>query len=547
MTMARSAWGLGAPPTGADARADARALDAAKRTLDELDAFAGLDGVPLAPEDVVAALDRTTVRPVAAGEAGYVAIVDYRRARTRSFDTVFLLGLEEGSFPRRDRPSPFLGDEERQELGGRLERVDEVSRDRYLLYTACTRAERRLVLVREAATDEGVPREPSPFWDDVRSLFDPGDVARATQRRPLSSLTWTLESAPSERERLRALARLAVDDAASADALASANGWARRLERARGAFERSTELRNPLVLDWLGQRTSFAATELERFADCSSAWLVERVIDPKTIDAEPDALLRGQVVHTTLHRFYATLPKELGADRVTEENVEAALGLVRRCLDEALQSGVRLDLTALQEAELRQTLLADLEGFIRDEAAARVLFEPRRLEVAFGSERAAPELQRGLPLGDGLSLSGKIDRIDVDPWSARGIVQDYKSGVGAHSARDIDRELRLQIPLYVLVLRDLVGIEPLGGVYRALSGRRLTRGMLRSSAEDDLPGFAREDYLDDDAFWAQVEVSRERAKGYAERIRTGDVRHDPKGDGCPSWCDLWTMCRVPRA
>ena len=54
------------------------------------------------------------------------------------------------------------------------------------------RALRRLVLVREAATDEGVPREPSPFWHDVRALFDPADVGRVTQRRALSSLTWPL-------------------------------------------------------------------------------------------------------------------------------------------------------------------------------------------------------------------------------------------------------------------------------------------------------------------------------------------------------------------
>jgi RecB family exonuclease len=144
-------------------------------------------------------------------------------------------------------------------------------------------------------------------------------------------------------------------------------------------------------------------------------------------------------------------------------------------------------------------------------------------------------------------LSGKIDRIDIDPFSARGIVQDYKSGKGAHSAREIDRELRLQIPLYILALRDLVGVEPLGGVYRALAGRRLTRGMLREDARDDLPGFARDDYLDEDTFWTQVEAARERAAHNAGRIRTGDVRHDPKGDGCPAWCDLWPMCRVARA
>jgi ATP-dependent helicase/nuclease subunit B len=232
---------------------------------------------------------------------------------------------------------------------------------------------------------------------------------------------------------------------------------------------------------------------------------------------------------------------------VTPENLDAAIELVYRCLEAALESGVRLDLTELQEAELRHTLRADLEGFLRDEAASDVQFVPRRLEVAFGSERAAPELQRGLPLGDDLWLSGKIDRIDIDPFSARGIVQDYKSGKSAHSAREIDREFRLQIPLYVLALRDLVGVEPLGGVYRALAGRRLTRGMLRETAREDLPGFAKDDYLDEETFWSQVEAARERAADNARRIQAGDVRHDPKGDGCPPWCDLWPICRVARA
>ncbi|MBA3433518.1 MAG: PD-(D/E)XK nuclease family protein [Actinobacteria bacterium] len=545
-TMMRNAWGLDSPPTADDARGDSRVYQAVDRTLGELEAFAILDGRPVSPEEVVASLERTRVRPATATERGRVAVLDYERARTRLFDVVFLLGLEEGSLPRRERPSPLLDDDARRALGGRLERPSAVARDRYLFYTACTRAAERLVLVREAASDDGVPREPSPFWDDVRSLFDLAEVARATRRRPLSSLTWTLDSAPSERERLRAVARLTVDDTDSAAALALSNGWSRRLDRALEAFDRPTRLSSPAVLETMSGKTTFSATELERFADCSSAWLVERVIDPKTIDAEPDPMLRGQVAHTALNRFYSSLPRELDAERVTPENLEAALVLVRRCLDDALESGVRLDLTELQRAELRHTLIADLEGFVRDEAESEMGFVPRRLEVAFGSERAAPELQRGLPLGDGLRLSGKIDRIDIDPFSARGIVQDYKSGKGAHSARDIDRDLRLQIPLYLLALRDLVGVEPLGGVYRALSGKRLTRGMLRESAREDLPGFAKDDYLDEDAFWAQVETARERAGTNAQRIRAGDVKHDPKGDGCPSWCDLWPICRVDR-
>ena len=144
-------------------------------------------------------------------------------------------------------------------------------------------------------------------------------------------------------------------------------------------------------------------------------------------------------------------------------------------------------------------------------------------------------------------MSGKIDRIDIDPMSARGIVQDYKSGKGSFSARQIDEERRLQVPLYMLVLRDLAGIEPLGGVYRALSGARAARGMLRAESRDDLPGFKPADYLDEEQFWGQVETARERALDAARRIRAGDVAHDPKGGECPTWCDLWTMCRVARA
>jgi hypothetical protein len=131
---------------------------------------------------------------------------------------------------------------------------------------------------------------------------------------------------------------------------------------------------------------------------------------------------------------------------------------------------------------------------------------------------------------------------------ARGIVQDYKSGKTAHSAAKIDSELKLQIPLYMLVLRDLIGIEPLGGLYRALAGERHARGLLRGEFADDLPGLARNDYRSEDEFWGQVDRAKERAVEFVGRIRDGNVEHDPLGGfPCPTWCDLWSMCRVKRS
>jgi ATP-dependent helicase/DNAse subunit B len=535
-SMLRAAHGVDVPPVGGQALGDLWAYDALARTLDELDGWTRLGGT-LAAEDVLAALERTDVRLGRPSEPGRVAVLDLMRARTRRFEAVLVLGLEQGSLPRRQPPSPFLDDAARRDLDergrARLQRPDPVSRDRYLFYTACTRATRRLVLVREAATDEGSPREPSPFWEEARAAFEPEDVARATVRRPLSRLTWQVEQAPTERERLRALAVLDATDRPGADALAVANGWERRLRRARNAFHRRTEIRHPLVLEELANRASFGVTELERMSDCSSAWLVERFLSPRTIDGRADAKLRGSVAHTALNRFYSGLPKRLpGHDRVTEETVEEAVALMRECLAGALD-GVRLDLTDLQRLELAEGLRRDLEAFVRDEARSPSGFVPRHLEYGFS-----------LPLADGLTVTGKIDRIDVDPFSARGIVQDYKSGKGAPTARRIAEDERLQLPLYMLVARDIVGVEPVGGVYRPLAGDRRARGMLR--AGEGLEGFTKQDELDEQEFWAQVDEARETATRLAGRIRTGDVRHDPRGGDCPAWCELWTMCRVAR-
>ena len=538
LAMLRNAYGLGSPPSTTLAKRDLRAADAANGVLDELERL-GEAGVTIHTDDILSVLDRATVRGDGAGEPGRVAVLDLARARTRSFDAVFVIGLEQGSLPRRAPTSPFFDDETRRDLdgtrGARLQRPDAASRDRYLFYTACTRPRTLLTLVREAATDDGSPREASPFWEAVCELFDQDDVRRHTTRRPLSRLTWPIESAPTERERLRALARLAAVDPREADALAYANGWQRKLGRARRAFARPTAIRHPRAMALLASRDTFRVTDLERMAGCSSAWFIERYLRPGEIDQVVGPKMRGSIAHVALQRFYSQLPAVVpGAERVTPDNVEAAVELMRQCVNGALDSGLRIDVDDLQRRELGQGLRRDLEQLVRADAAASSTFVPRKLEVAFKAYELAP----------GVRVSGKIDRVDVDPLSARGIIVDYKSGA-APSATQIHDEARLQIPLYLLVLRDQLGLEPMGGVYMPLGGGRRARGLLLAG-EDQVPGFAAADYLDGAVFDAEIDHARGTAVALAERIRAGDVIHDPLGGDCPGWCTLWRMCRKER-
>jgi ATP-dependent helicase/DNAse subunit B len=536
--MLRGAHGTSAPPVDAQSLLDLAAHDAVARTLDEIDAL-GAAEVAVGRLDVLAALERATVRGGRVGAPGRVAVIDLMRARTRRFDVVVVMGLEQGSLPRRPRGEPFLDEEARrlldQRRGSRLVRPDPASRDRYLFATACSRPRRRLILVRQAVGDEGAPREAGPFWEATRELFDEDDVRRSTHRRPLSALTWELADAPTERERLRALAAVAAREPRDARALAGENGWDRRLERALRAFDRETRITHERALRLMA-RDSFSVSELERMASCSSAWFVERYLRPSTIDKQIDRMLRGSILHAALQRFYVRLPSAIpGAERVTEANVEDAVVLMRECVVDAVETGLRIEAGDLDRRELEQGLQRDLEQLVRDEAASATPLVPRHLEVSF----------RSFELEPGVAVNGKIDRVDGLPMGAQGIVIDYKSGAASSAAQIRDRDL-LQLPLYMLVLRRQLGLEPLGGVYVPVGGGRRPRGMLRAG-EDAIPGFASRDYLEPESFDEAVEAARETAVALVGRIRSGDVRHDPQGGDCPHWCDLWRICRKERA
>ena len=425
-------------------------------------------------------------------------MLDLLRARTRRFDVVFVLGLEEGSLPRRSRTSPFLDDDARRELGGRLERPDQVSRDRYLFYTACTRATRRLYLVREAATDDGAPREPSPFWEEVAAVFDAEDVAHATSRRPLSALTWPLEAAPSERERLRALAQLVGRRSRRRPARSPT-----RTTGSGGSHARSTALRRETRLTSDG-----AARGLRREDDLRRhrARALRRLLVGVALRAHRSRRGRSTPRSTRCCAARSRTARCTSSTRGCRRSSATTASRRRTSSGRSASCGAASTTRCAaacgsSSPSCRRPSSRRASGATSRASSATRPTSPLQLAPApLRGRRSAPTARRpscsaACALGDGLHLSGKIDRIDVDPFSARGIVQDYKSGRTAHSAKQIDEELKLQIPLYMLVLRDLVGIEPLGGVYRALAGARVTRGLLHAGASDDLPGFQRNDYL----------------------------------------------------
>ncbi len=494
---------------GPDAAADSRAAAALRKAADELRGLAAADpALAGAPQELPGTLADVPVREPAV--EGAVLVADPLAIRARRFRAVFVCGLQEGAFPRHPMPEPFLDDAARASLaratGLVLARHEDVlARERYLLYAAVSRPEEVLFLSFRSSDEEGDPAQPSAFVDDVRALFT-DELWTRRGRRLLGEVTWPPAAAPTPHE----------------------------LRRARAVAEELPEPsplgapRTEPVLGLLAARDTEAARGLENFAGCGVRWLIESVLRPERAEPDPEPMRRGSIAHAVLEQVLRRLGEREGSARLTPASLPAALEELDGAMADrrATATGTRAR-AALRELEV------DLRRLLRHEAETGPALEPRLLEWSFGREK---DEHGPLPLaGVGMGVTGRVDRIDVDA-GGRALVRDYKGrtvSAGARWARD----RRLQVALYTLAVRELLGLETVGALYQPVGHRDVrARGLVR----DDVPGaYVNGDVVDGETFDAALDEAREIAARAAADIHAGRVR------ACPDSCLPSGGCAYP--
>lgn len=441
--------------------------------------------------------------------------------RARRFQVLYLLGLQEGEFPLPSPADPFLSDDDRREIARASDlvlpvREEQIDRERYLFYVCASRAEKLLVLSSRTSDEEGAPQHPSFFLDDVGELLELPDRPHAV--RGLSDVVWSLDQAPTRHEWERAAAAAGPRVAAESP---------RRLE--------SEEL-----LKVLAEERALSASAIEAFADCSVKWLVDKLLKPNALEPDAEALVRGSYVHEVLERVFLELRALPGMPRrVTRENLADAERILLEALRE-LQGKFPIspDRTRVRTA-VRQ-LEFDLLRYLRREAESESRFQPEHLELVFGTDGNEP-----VTIGiDGLKLLGRIDRVDT--YAGRALVRDYKSGRVGFGVDSWARDHRLQVAIYMLVLRELQPeLELAGGIYEPLKGSGAKpRGLLLEDAKDDLGnGWTKTDWRDREGFDAALEDARGAVREVLDRMRAGDVKPCPESCAWNGGCSYPAICR----
>ena len=496
---------------------DAGALAALVRALDELEELRER----LSGRELIELLERLELAARGRTAEGAVLIAEPLEIRARRFRVVIVCGLQEDEFPRYPAPEPFLSDERRWELaaasGLRLRpREDSLERERYLFYSAVSRATESVLLSYRSADEEGNLELPSPFVSDVAELMV-GDWRERRRRRLLADVVWPADEAPTARE-------LALAQAAARAPL-------------RGDAPEPPRVLSASALGYVRHTEVLSAGALETYADCPVKWLVERELRPHRFEPEPDPIARGSYMHDVLEQVLQRLGRA-----VTPVSLPEALELLEAVMAEVSPRIAPGRPERLRRA-LAETIAADLRRYLEHEAATGSGWDPEGLELRFGFEGEEEPSLAALELGEGserIAVRGAIDRVDVEPGGKRAVVRDYKSGRARpeHQGGRWGEERRLQVALYMLAVRDLLGFEPVAGLYQPLGGRDLrARGVFLEGAPVGAELVAT-DGRDPEGLAAELDGARGRAVSLAARLRSGELTP------CPTTCSR-DGCRYP--
>lgn len=506
--------------------------------------------------------------PVSSTTGVGVQVLDAMEARGLSFRAVYVIGVNDGRFPRVIQEDAFLRDRHRRwielDLGYKLpEKLKAIHEEQLLWYLLVNSARELLVLSSHRVDERNRPAVPSPYLAELERCAGPIPVENVP--RPLSQKATRLSLYREIRLLPQELAVLwSVLQRDPHDVLDRIHpNWIVlvRAERALREHERTSGALGVFdgcvgALETVHRRlfeNGCSPTELDEYARCPFRYFASRVlqidalVDPGAVE-EVSPSEWGTLIHEILRETYATLdargyfmhPGTAGIDPL--EVLETAA----RDIFARFAAGFPIGYGLLWESRCDR-IVSFLKQVVEDDLTE--LFRSGWRPVSF------EQSIRGVlteDMGGPLTIQGRLDRIDLHEGYKTIRVIDYKcKWSGAPDAHDRNlvlgavRAQRFQPPLYLAaVAQSQAGvldahdgtIQRCEGVWFYYLAPRWATDESHESlrfVRVKFPGHAWQSALREPLRWAVAVV--------VDGIRSGRFFIRP-GAQCDS-CVYFTMCR----
>ena len=386
-----------------------------------------------------------------------VLVGDLDRTVTDSPRAVFVLGAQEGAFPRTPTVTGLLTVAERKTLREmQVELYDfgevKVSEERFLVYKTLCCASERLTVSTCAVGDDGAVQTGSEIVRTIRACFPKCTVVQCAAQTALQRV----ESAQTALRQMCLLSRSRDDIYPELHAhFESDEAYGARM-RALERIENGGVFRiadGTLAERLFGRNMFLSASRVESYYKCPFAYFCKfGLLAKPRKSAQFDPAMQGTEIHFVLE----TLLRQHGRDGLLAMTREERQAQIDAILDdyllEMLSGAEQTKRFMYLYNRLRKTMGEIVERLVLEFSVCD--FEPVDFELKIDRDGDVEPYVTEVPGGGTVQIRGSVDRVDKLELNGKTYIRivDYKSGGKKFALSDVLGGLNMQMLLYLFAI-----------------------------------------------------------------------------------------------
>ena len=416
------------------------------------------------------------------GTQDQVTFGDVNRSRSHKVQNIFIIGLNDGSFPSINKDEGFFNDLDREELKqdgielakGTLEQLYE---DNFNIYKAFTTAENQLYLSYVSKDSESKSLRPSILINKIKKMFpkliEKSDVIN--KEYDLFNKEVTYEELIENIDKIR--------NGESIDKIwyeiynyyKSQNEWKEKLFEDLEGLRYSNlpnQIKKANIDKLYGNKLNTSVSQLERYRSCPFSYYLQYGLKLKEKEElKIQSFNTGSFMHETIDEFFEYVREEqILLTQIEEDKIKE---IVSQIIDKNLNLSKNYIFTATAKYKvlvkrLKRIVSKALKYII--ETLIYSDFDIEGTEIEFNKKGKYPPIVLELDNGKKVEITGKIDRIDTadsDDGKYLRII-DYKSSSKNIDLNEVYAGLQIQLLTYTDAICKAEDIMPAGVFYFSL-------------------------------------------------------------------------------
>ena len=409
--------------------------------------------------------------------ADQVIVGDVDRSRSQRVDIVFIIGLNDGSFPSIQKDEGFLDDKDRnilKEKGIELAKgtIEQIYDDNFNIYKAFTTAEEKLYLSYVSSDTEGKSLRASILINKIKRIFpniqEQSDVVERKSNILLSTTTFD--------ELLINLRNFIQGEKIDSIWFEVYNyyeyNYKEKLENALKAIQYKNEpekLHKSQLEKLYGNTLKTSVSRLEQYKSCAFSYYLKYGLKLKEKDSfNVESIDTGNLMHEVIDSFFERL-EELNIsvkqiedeqiEKITKEIVEDKLNLKKYDIFNTIPK------YRVLAQRLKKVITKSMKYIV--DSLKYSEFEVLGHEIEFKHGGKYPPIIFELKDGKKVEITGKIDRVDIAKTVDGKYIRiiDYKSSIKNINLNEVLAGLQLQLLTYLDATCKSEDVMPAGALY----------------------------------------------------------------------------------